>query len=136
LAGCTTGCLRDCGTGLPQWDITNYHWYYDMGDIETAGGVNSLSVLHSAFNEPILLTEIGVQSSVSASVYDSYVGTALAEYAGAAAKTYDIIGVDWYELYNFDNNGGFLMGLYSAQGTANAGRAAAMTTAISANAAP
>ena len=138
LEGLWNGTAPDgtSGHATARWDVTNYHWYYDMGDIETAGGVNSLSVLHSAFNEPILLTEIGVQSSVSASVYDSYVGTALAEYAGAAAKTYDIIGVDWYELYNFDNNGGFLMGLYSAQGTANAGRAAAMTTAISANAAP
>jgi hypothetical protein len=104
-----------------------------MGDIETGGGVNTLSVLHTAFNEPILLTEVGVQTSVSASTYDSYVGTALAEYAGAAAKTYDIIGIDWYELYNFDNNGGFYMGLYSAQGTPNAGRAAAMETAITSN---
>lgn len=135
LEGLWNGTAPDGSSGhaTARWDITNYHWYYDMGDIENAGGVNTLSVLHSAFNEPILLTEIGVQTSVSTSAYDSYVGTALAEYAGAAAKTYDIVGIDWYELYNFDNNGGFYMGLYSAQSTPNAGRAAAMTTAITAN---
>jgi hypothetical protein len=41
--------------------------------------------------------------------------------------------VDWYELYNFDNNSGFYMGLYSSPGVDNAGRAAAMTSAISSN---
>jgi hypothetical protein len=107
-----------------------------MGDIEAGGGVNTLSVLHTAFDEPILLTEVGVETSVSASTYDSCVGTALAEYAGAAAKTYDIIGIGWYELYNFDSSGCFYMGLYSAQGTPNAGRDAAMTAAIAANPGP
>jgi hypothetical protein len=138
LEGLWSGAAPDGTSGHPtaQWDVVNYHWYYDMGDIQSAGGVNVLSVIHSAFNEPILLTEVGVQTNVTASVYDSYVGTALAEYAGAAAKAYDIIGVDWYELYNFDNNGGFYMGLYSAAGVPNAGRAAAMTTAITTNVAP
>jgi hypothetical protein len=135
LEGLWNGTAPDGSSGHPtaQWDITNYHWYYDMGDIETAGGVNTLSVLHTAFDEPILLTEVGVQTSVSSTVYDSYVGTALAEFAGAAAKAYDIIGIDWYELYNFDNNGGFYMGLYTSPGVVNAGRATAMTSAITAN---
>jgi hypothetical protein len=135
LEGLWNGTAPDGSSGHPtaRWDITNYHWYYDMGDIENAGGVNTLSVLQAQFGVPILLTEIGVQSSVSSSTYNSYVATAIAEYAGAAAKTYDIIGVDWYELYNFDNNGGFYMGLYTQPGTANGTRAAAMTTAISSN---
>ena len=134
LEGLWTGEGPDGSTGNPTatWDVTNYHWYYDMGDIENAGGVNTLSVIKSDFKLPIVLTEIGVQTSVSSSVYDSYVGSAISEYAGAAS-TYDIIGLDWYELYNFDANSGFYMGLYSSPGVANAGRAAAMTSAISAN---
>jgi hypothetical protein len=123
LEGLWTGEAPDGSTGHPTatWDITNQHWYYDFGDIESAGGVNTLAVLQSTFKLPILLSEVGVQNSVSSSVYDSYVGTAVAEYAGAAAK-YNIIGIDWYELYNFDNNGGFYMGLYNSPGVVNGGR--------------
>jgi hypothetical protein len=137
LEGLWTGEGPDGSTGNPTatWDITNYHWYYDMGDIENAGGVNTLSVIKSDFNLPIILTEIGVQTSVSSSVYDSYVGSAISEYA-SGASTYNIVGVDWYELYNFDANSGFYMGLYTSPGVANAGRAAAMTSAISANPEP
>jgi hypothetical protein len=137
LEGLWTGEAPDGSTGHPTatWDITNQHWYYDFGDIESAGGVNTLAVLQSTFKLPILLSEVGVQNSVSSSVYDSYVGTAVAEYAGAAAK-YNIIGIDWYELYNFDNNGGFYMGLYNSPGVVNGGREPAMASAIAANANP
>ena len=137
LSGLWNGTAPDGSSGHPtaRWDITNQHWYYDMGDIATAGGVNTLQQLHTLFGVPIILSEIGVQNTVSTSTYNSYVGTAIAEYAKAAA-TYNVIGVDWYELYNFDNNGGFYMGLYSSPGTPNGGRAAAMTAATAANASP
>ncbi len=137
LEGLWTGEAPNGSTGnaTATWDITNYHWYYDMGDIENAGGVNTLSVLQSTFKLPILLSEVGVQTSVSGSVYDSYVSSALAEFA-SSAKTYNVVGIDWYELYNFDNNGGFYMGLYNSPGVVNAGREAAMATAIASNPSP
>jgi hypothetical protein len=134
LKGLWSGQSPDGSTGhaTATWDITNYHWYYDFGDIENAGGVNTLAALKSAFNLPIMLTEIGVQTSVSSSTYNSYVASSIAEYA-SSAKTYNIIGVDWYELYNFQNMNGFFMGLYSSPGVGNAGRATAITNAVTSN---
>jgi len=137
LLGLWNGQGPDGSTGNPvaRWDVTNYHWYYDFGDIENAGGVNTLSVIKSAFNLPIMLSEVGVQSSVSSSVYNSYENTAIAEYA-SGANTYNIVGINWYELYNFEANSGFYMGLYSSPGVDNAGRAAGMAAAIKAHPAP
>ena len=76
-----------------------------------------------------------MQTSVSGSTYNSYVASNIAEYA-SSAKTYNIIGVDWYELYNFQNMNGFYMGLYNSPGVGNAGRATAMTTAVASNPTP
>jgi hypothetical protein len=123
------------GNAKAKWDITNHHWYYDMGDIMTAGGVNALSVLQTSFKLPIILSEVGVQATIAEASYDSYVGTAVAKYANLASA-YDIISIDWYELYNFDDNSGYLMGLYSSPGVQNAGRAAAMSAATAANPEP
>ncbi|MFM0395371.1 hypothetical protein [Paraburkholderia phytofirmans] len=137
LKGLWNGEAPDGSSGHPRatWDITNYHWYHDFGDIEDAGGVNTLAAIKSAFNLPIMLTEIGVQKNVSGSVYNSYVASSFAKYA-SKAKTYDIIGVDWYELYNFQKIDGFYMGLYSSPGVVNTGRASAMASAVAANPAP
>ena len=137
LKGLWTGEAPDGSTGhlSATWDITNYHWYYDFGDIEDAGGVNTLAAIKSAFNLPIMLTEIGVQKSVSAPTYNLYVASSSAQYA-RRAKTYNIIGIDWYELYNFQNIDGFYMGLYSSPGVINTGRASAMASAVAANPAP
>jgi hypothetical protein len=135
LQGLWTGQAPDGSTGHPTatWDVTNYHWYYDFGDIQNAAGINVLAAVKSAFNLPILLSEVGVQTSVSSSTYNSYVASSIAEYA-ANAKAYNIIGVDWYELYNFQ--GGVAMGLYSSPGVGYSGRAAALTTAIASNPTP
>ena len=137
LTGLWTGKSPDGSTGHPtaRWDITNYHWYYDFGDIENAGGVNTLATLKSAFNLPIMMTEIGVQTNVSSSTYNSYVASSIAEYT-SSANTYNIIGVDWYELYNFQNMNGFYMGLYSSPGVVNAGRATAITNAVASHPEP
>jgi hypothetical protein len=137
LKGLWTGEAPDGSTGHPSatWDVTNYTWYLDDGNMEHAGGVNVLAELKSDFNLPILLTEIGVQLSVSNSTYNSYVASSIAQYV-STAKTYNIIGVDWYELYNFEDHSGFFMGLYSSPGVVNAGRATAFATAIAANPAP
>jgi len=137
LKGLWTGESPDGSKGHPTatWDITNYHWYYDFGDIENAGGINTLAAIQSAFNLPIMLTEIGVQASVSDSAYNSYAASSVTRYA-RIARTYNIIGVDWYELYNFQNIDGFYMGLYSSPGVVNAGRASAIGSAVAANPAP
>ena len=137
LTGLWTGKSPDGSTGHPtaRWDITNYHWYYDFGNIENAGGVNTLATLKSAFNLPIMMTEIGVQTNVSSSTYNSYVASSIAEYT-SSANTYNIIGVDWYELYNFQNMNGFYMGLYSSPGVGNAGRATAITNAVASHPEP
>ncbi|WP_134140227.1 hypothetical protein [Paraburkholderia sp. BL6665CI2N2] len=137
LEGLWKGEAPDGSTGHPTatWDITNYHWYHDFGDIEDARGVNTLAAIRSLFNLPIMLTEIGVQKRVSSSVYNSYLASSFAEYA-SKAKTYNIVGVDWYELYNFQDIDGFYMGLYRSPGVVNTGRATAMASAVAANPAP
>lgn len=137
LQGLWTGQAPDGTTGHPtaRWDVVNYHWYYDFGDIQNAAGINVLAQMHTTFNLPILLSEVGVQTSVSSSAYNSYIASSVAEYA-ANAKAYNIIGINWYELYNFQVNGGVSMGLYSAQGVGYSGRAAALSTAIASNPAP
>lgn len=135
LLGLWSGQGPDGSTGnaTATWDITNQHWYYNFGDIETAGGVNTLSVLKSSFNLPIILSEVGANTSISASTYDSYVSAGVVEYAKAAA-TYNIVGVDWYMLYTSSESPD--MGLYTSPGVVNAGRVAAMTAAIINNVAP
>jgi hypothetical protein len=136
LNGLWNGTAPDGSSGHPtaRWDVTNYHWYSDDGNIESAGSTNTnvLQYLKTTFALPIMMTEIGVQKSESESAINSYVSTETAFYAANAAK-YGIIGINWYELYNFQNLNGFYMGLYSAQGVQNAGRAAAMKSVISAS---
>lgn len=136
LDGLWNGTAPDGSSGHPtaRWDLTNQHWYADMGDITNAGNTstNVLTTLNTLFGVPIILSEVGVQFSESESAIDSYISTQMAFYADNASA-YDIASVGWYELYNFDNNSGFYMGLYSGQGTANANRASAMAAVIAAN---
>jgi hypothetical protein len=136
LNGLWNGTAPDGTSGHPtaRWDLTNYHWYQDDGDIENAGNTNTnvLQYLKTAYALPIMMTEIGVQVSESESAIDSYVSTETSFYASSASK-YGIVGFNWYELYNFQNMNGFYMGLYSAQGVQNAGRAAAMKSVIAAS---
>jgi len=135
LDGLWNGTAPDGSSGHPtaRWDLTNFHWYQDDGDIENAGNTNTnvLQYLKTAYAKPIMMSEIGVQKSESESAIDSYVSTETSFYAANAAK-YGIVGFNWYELYNFQNLNGFYMGLYSAEGVQNAGRAAAMKSVIAA----
>lgn len=130
LQGLWAGTAPDGTSGHPtaSWDITNQHWYYNFGDIKTAGGVNTLAQLQSMFGMPIILSEIGVNTSISSSAYSSYVASAIAEYA-SNASTYNIVGIAWYMLYTSSESPD--MGLYSSQGTQNGNRASSMATAIS-----
>jgi len=136
LDGLWKGTAPDGSSGHPtaRWDITNFHWYQDFGNIENAGNTNTnvLQYLKTAYALPIMMTEIGVQKTESESAIDSYVSTETSFYAANAAK-YGIVGLSWYELYNFQNLNGFYMGLYTSQGVQNAGRAAAMKSVIAAS---
>jgi hypothetical protein len=136
LDGLWKGTAPDGSSGHPtaRWDLTNYHWYEDFGNIENAGNTNTnvLQYLKTTYGLPIVLTEVGVQKTESESAIDSYVSTEIPFYSANAAK-YGIVGLSWYELYNFQNLNGFYMGLYSAQGAQNAGRAAAMKSVIAAS---
>jgi hypothetical protein len=136
LDGLWKGTAPDGTSGHPtcQWDLTNFHWYYDDGNIENAGNTNTnvVQYLKTAYGVPIILTETGVQYSLSESAIDTYIGTIVAWMVANATK-YGIVGYNHYELYNLDANSGFLMGLYSSRGVKNAGRADAMKAAIAAN---
>lgn len=138
--GLWAGLAPDGTNGHPQcrWDITNHHWYADDGDItyvDFGGGqvYNVLDFLQTAFGLPILLSEIGVQAVESEADYDAYIQSSLAQYAGLAS-TYNIVGVNWYELYNFEQGqGGEWMGLFSDIAIDNNDRALVMANAIIAN---
>lgn len=136
LDGLWNGKSPNGGTGAAtcRWDLTNFHWYYDMGDIENAGNTNTnlLQTLKTMFNKQIILSEVGVQFTQSEATINSYIASQMAKYASFAA-TYGVIGVNWYEMYNFVPNGSFYMGLFSGQGTKNSGRADAMKTVITNN---
>lgn len=136
LDGLWNGKGPDGSTGNPtcRWDLTNQHWYYDFGNIESAGSTstNVLQTLKTMFGVPIILTEIGVQFSQTETVIDNYIASFVA-FCATKAATYGIAGVNWYEMYNYQDDSGFYMGLYSSQGTKNAGRADAMKTVIAAN---
>lgn len=125
------------GGAVVRWDLTNFHWYEDFGNIESAGNTatNVLQYLKNAYGVPIILTEIGVQRTIAESAINSYISTQMAFYA-TKASTYGIVGLTWYEMYNFQVLNGFLMGLFSAQNTQNSGRAAAMKAAILAHPMP
>jgi hypothetical protein len=133
LDGLWFGTAPDGTTGHPTvaWDVTNFHWYYDDGNIENVANTNVLQYFKTAYGVPITMSEIGVQVSLSESAVDSYIATIIAFYSANKAK-YNITNVCWFELYNNQNDGGFYMGLYSTGGTKNAGRADAIKAAVAA----
>lgn len=141
LRGLWDGEAPDGTTGhnVCRWDIVNQHWYLDFGDItdiDFGGGniVNVLSDLNGYWPDlPIQLSEIGVQDSQTEATYDSYILSAVSQYC-ALKSTYNICGIAWYELYDFEaGGGGELMGLYSAIAAPHAARASTMLSAIDAN---
>lgn len=136
IRGLWEGTAPDGSSGNPtcRGDLINHHWYHDFGDIENAGNTNTnvLATLQTLFATPVILSEIGIQFSQTETTFNNYIASQVAFYATHAA-TYNIKGVSWYEMYNFQFINGTYMGLYSARGTKNAGRADAMKTVIAAN---
>jgi hypothetical protein len=134
LDGMMTGTQPDGTTGHPKItpDIIQWHWYSDDGDIENACGgsgcYNVLARLKSSYNLPILLTEVGVRPTLTEAQAESYITTTVAELAAAKA-TYNVIGFNWYEMYETASLPGY--GLMTSA-TAKKPRYATMKAAIAA----
>ncbi|WP_345813113.1 beta-glucosidase [Paraburkholderia sp. PREW-6R] len=104
--GMLTGTQPDGSTGHPvvKTDIIQLHWYSDGGDPENTWGVtgtnyNVLKSLHDAYNLPIMFTEIGVNTDFSTAQAQTYIAKTIPELYAAKA-TYNVIGFNWYELYD------------------------------------
>lgn len=138
--GMLTGTQPDGSTGHPvvKTDIIQLHWYSDGGDFESATGshggtvYNVLALLKAAYNLPIMFTEIGVNADFSTAQGQAYVTKTIKELVAAKA-TYNVIGFNWYELYDDAANGGDgNFGLMSS-GTVKKPLYATMKAAIAAN---
>jgi hypothetical protein len=95
------------GHPIPQWDITAWHWYSNMGSITAAGPkkVNVLERLRDSYGKPIWITEFGVRPNHADPGGFLTGKDALAGFV-KAAKTYDIQNVTLYELYDDQRFGG------------------------------
>ncbi len=125
--GMLTGTQPDGSTGHPkvQTDIIQLHWYSDGLDPENTWGkdgtnYNVLKILHDAYNLPIMFTEIGINADYSTSMAQAYIAKTIPELY-AARSTYNVIGFNWYELYDDPSgtygiltNGGGTKPVYSA----------------------
>ncbi|NYH27175.1 hypothetical protein GGD40_006746 [Paraburkholderia bryophila] len=111
LNGLMTGTQPDGSTGHPKIspDIIQWHWYSPGGDFENAHGVsgtyNVLAQLKASYNLPIMFTEIGANDDLSEAQAQTYINTTIPELV-AAKSTYNVIGFNWYELYD-DTSGTF-----------------------------
>ncbi|CAN7642459.1 beta-glucosidase [Caballeronia sp. LjRoot29] len=111
--GMLTGTQPDGSTGHPvvKTDIIQLHWYSDGGDFEAANNpsngqvYNVLAQLKAAYNLPIMFTEIGVNMDFSAAQGQAYINKTIPELVAAKA-TYNVIGFNWYELFDDTNIGG------------------------------
>ena len=105
LDGLMTGTQPDGSTGHPKItpDIIQWHWYSDGGDFENAVGVsgtyNVLARLKASYNLPIMFTEIGVDPDFNSAQAQAYIAKTIPELA-AAKDTYNVVGFNWYELYD------------------------------------
>ncbi len=116
------GTQPDGTSGHPTvtWDVTAWHWYSNMGNIESAGSgaTNVAQLLKTNFGKPIWLTEFGVLPTygdgteptksawlVSNSGFGKYV---------SIASTYNIQSVLNYAIYDDNSDPGF--GIYQIDG--------------------
>ena len=73
-----------------------------------------LAKLKSAYNMPIIFTEIGSSPDQSTAAQETYITKSFAELAAAKA-TYNVVGANWSELYDYPNNALRVMTSGSAQ---------------------
>ncbi|WP_373565425.1 MULTISPECIES: beta-glucosidase [Paraburkholderia] len=111
LDGLMTGTQPDGSTGHPRItpDVLQWHWYSNGGDFEnvtgTTGTYNVPARLKSSYNLPIVFTEIGVGQNNTEAQAQAYIAKTIPELV-AAKSTYNVIGFNWYELYD-DQSGTF-----------------------------
>jgi len=109
VAGMLNGTQPDGTSGHQKvvTDIINWHWYQDGGDFENAignqGTYNTLAQLHTLFNLPIMFTEIGSSPDQSTAAQQAYITKTIPELVAAKAA-YNVIGAEWYELYDYPND--------------------------------
>ncbi|AHI67618.1 glycosyl hydrolase [Burkholderia thailandensis] len=105
LDGLMTGTQPDGTTGHPKItpDVIQWHWYSNGGDFENAlgktGRYNVLARLKDRYNLPIVITEIGVNTDNSDAQIAAYIAKTIPELVAAKAA-YNVIGFNWYELYD------------------------------------
>jgi len=95
------------GHPIPDWDVTAWHWYSEMGSILAAGDhkVNVLERLRDSYGKPIWITEYGVRPTHSdPAAY--LVGSDALKGFTSVAKKYNIQNVTLYELYDDQRYGG------------------------------
>ncbi|AIO70761.1 glycosyl hydrolase catalytic core family protein [Burkholderia oklahomensis] len=119
LDGLMTGTQPDGTTGHPKItpDVIQWHWYSNGGDFENAfgktGRYNVLARLKERYNLPIVVTEIGVNTDNSDAQISAYITKTIPELVAAKAA-YNVIGFNWYELYD-DRSGAYGLLTGSAQ---------------------
>lgn len=119
LDGLMTGTQPDGTTGHPKItpDVIQWHWYSNGGDFENAlgktGRYNVLARLKDRYNLPIVVTEIGVNTDNSDTQIAAYIAKTIPELVAAKAA-YNVIGFNWYELYD-DRSGAYGLLTNSAQ---------------------
>jgi hypothetical protein len=95
------------GHPIPQWDITAWHWYSNMGSILAAGPkkINVLQRLQQSYGKPIWITEYGVRPNQS-NPEQYLIGPDALQGFVAAARRYGVQNVTLYELYDDQKYGG------------------------------
>jgi hypothetical protein len=132
------------GHEIPQWDITAWHWYSDMGDITSARpgvlgglgiapGINVLAYLHDVYGKPIWITEFGARPDLSEEQATQHLigNNALAGFV-KHANDFDIQSVAMYELYD-DNAAEGNYGLIENDGVTSKPRYKAIKRFIESN---
>jgi len=119
-----------------KWDITTWHWYSNMGNIEAAGGItaNVLQVLKDNYGKPIRINEYGCYASSfsdEAAITAYLTGTNLMGKWDTKRATYNITGCDNYELFD-DSSGGDegQFGIVQSDAFVNKGRYSAFAAYI------
>lgn len=119
-----------------RWDITTWHWYSNMGDIEAAGGItlNVLNYLKNAYGKPIRINEYGCYASSfsdETAIATYLTGSNLMGKWDTKRATYNITGCDNYELFD-DSSGGDegRFGIVQSDAFVNKGRYSAFAAYI------
>lgn len=105
------GTQPDGTTGHPtvDWDITAWHWYSDMGDMENASFIHANVLSHLAtYGKPIWINEYGVRQAFAGdeATRTAYLtgATCMGDWSRLAA-TYNITHTAMYELFDDGRTG-------------------------------